>query len=97
MVVGFASISLMSPHVCVYDSITNSPLEVVMEQLQLDSVNLCSERVCVNKCHMHATHISMQLWSTSLNKIKGRLANIFKMQNICISYGIDKLLSLVVV
>jgi hypothetical protein len=65
MVVGFAGISLMSPHVCVYDSITNISLEVVMEQLQLASVNLCSKGVCVNKHHMHAAHISMQFWSTS--------------------------------
>jgi hypothetical protein len=44
MVVGLIGISLMSPHVCVYDSITNSSLEfVVMEQLQLDNVNLCSK------------------------------------------------------
>jgi hypothetical protein len=77
MVVGFTNISLMSPPMCVYDSVTNSPLEVVMEQLQLDSVNLCSEKVYVNKCYMHATHISMELWSTSLNKIKEGL-QIFK-------------------
>jgi hypothetical protein len=64
-------------HVCVYDSITNSSLEVViMEQLQLVSVNLCSRGICFNEHHMHATHISMQFWSTSLNSIKGGFANM---------------------
>jgi hypothetical protein len=70
----------MSPHVCVHDSITNSSLEVVMEQFQLVNVNLCSRGVCVNKHHMHAPHISMQFRSTSLNKIKGGFANIRKMK-----------------
>jgi hypothetical protein len=59
MVVGFAGISLMSPLVCVYDFIINSSLEVVMEQLQLVNVNLCSRGVCVNKHHMHVAHLSM--------------------------------------
>jgi hypothetical protein len=59
MVVGFASISLMSPHVCVYDSIANNSLEVVVMELQLASVNLCSKGVYDSKHHMHVTHISM--------------------------------------
>jgi hypothetical protein len=81
MVVGLTNISLMSLLVCVYDSITNSFLEVVvMEQLQLASVNLCSRGVCVDKHHIHATHISMQFWSTSLNIIKRRFENMKKMQ-----------------
>lgn len=49
----------MLPHVCVYDSITNISLEVVVMELQLANVNLCSRGVCVSKHHMHATHVSM--------------------------------------
>ncbi len=49
----------------------------VMKQLQdgFACVNLCSRRVCVSKHHMHATHISMQFWSTSLKSLQMMYAN----------------------
>jgi hypothetical protein len=57
---------------------------VVMKQLQdgFACVNLHSRGVCVSKHHMHATHISMQFWSTSLNRIKGGFANMRETQKI---------------
>jgi hypothetical protein len=80
MVVGFAGVSLIDVTTCVclwfqYQQFIGG---AVMQQLQdgFACVNLCSRGVCVSKHHMHATHISMQFWSTYLNRIKGGFANM---------------------